>query len=35
MILPEALRDAAHEGAGHVKWAAALEQAIRALFSLT
>jgi hypothetical protein len=35
MILPEALRYAAPEGAGHVKWAAALEQAVRALFSLT
>lgn len=35
MILPEALRNAAPEGVGHAKWAAALEQAIRALFSLT
>jgi hypothetical protein len=35
MILPEALRFAAPEGVGHAKWAAALEQAIRALFSLT
>jgi hypothetical protein len=35
MILPEALRYAAPEGVGHAKWAAALEQAIRALFTLT
>jgi hypothetical protein len=35
MILPEALRYAAPEGVGHANWTAALEQAIRALFSLT
>ena len=35
MILPEALRYAAPEGVGHARWAAALEQAIRALFPLT
>jgi hypothetical protein len=35
MMLLEALRYAAPEGVGHAKWAAALEQAIRALFSLT
>jgi hypothetical protein len=35
MILPEALRYAPPEGVGHAKWAAALEQAIRALFALT
>jgi hypothetical protein len=35
MILPEALCYAAPEGVGHANWAAALEQAIRALFSLT
>jgi hypothetical protein len=35
MILPEALRYAAPEGVGHASWAAALEQALRALFPLT
>ena len=35
MMLLEALRYAGPEGVGHAKWAAALEQAIRALFSLT
>ena len=35
MILPEALRFAAPEGVGYASWAAALEQAIRALFPLT
>ena len=35
MLLPWALRSAAPEGVDHAKWAAALEQAIRALFSLT
>jgi hypothetical protein len=35
MILPAALRYAAPEGVGHANWTAALEQAIRALFSLT
>ena len=35
MILPWALRYAAPEGVDHARWAAALEQAIRALFPLT
>jgi hypothetical protein len=34
MALPEALRSAAPEGVSHAKWAIALEQAIRALFTL-
>ena len=35
MLLPWALRSAAPEGADHASWDAALEQAIRALFSTT
>jgi hypothetical protein len=35
MLLPWALSSAAPEGVDHAKWAAALEQAIRALFSMT
>jgi hypothetical protein len=35
MLLPWALRSAAPEGVGHADWDAALDQAIRALFSTT
>ena len=35
MLLPWALRSAAPEGVDHAKWDAALDQAIRALFSTT
>ena len=35
MLLPWALRSAAPEGADHAQWDAALDQAIRALFSTT
>ena len=35
MLLPWALSSAAPEGVDHAKWAAALEQAIRALFPMT
>lgn len=35
MLLPWALRSAAPEGVDHAAWGAALEQAIRALFSTT
>jgi hypothetical protein len=35
MLLPWALRSAVPEGVDHAKWGAALEQAIRALFSTT
>jgi hypothetical protein len=35
MLLPWALSSAAPEGVDHTKWAAALEQAIRALFPMT
>ena len=35
MLLPWALSSAAREGGGHAKWAAAFEEAIRALFPMT
>ena len=35
MLLPWALRSAAPEGVDHARWAAALEQAVRALFPMT
>jgi hypothetical protein len=35
MLLPWALRSAAPEGVDHATWDAALDQAIRALFSTT
>jgi hypothetical protein len=35
MLLPWALSSAAREGGGHTKWAAAFEEAIRALFPMT
>jgi len=35
MLLPQALRSAVPEGVGHAEWDAALDQAIRALFSTT